>query len=113
MASIDPLTPVAPAPSGVTPDFYSVSSLQVQLSVLFGVTYGIATILMCLRLYTGIFVVKKLYFDARECTAAVSLGYPAGGQIADSFSVFLVVAWVLAGTFFLIMAQGNPSSMTP
>ena len=66
MASIDPLTPIAPAPPGVTPDFYSITDLQVRLSVTFGVTYGIATILMCLRLYTGVFVVKKLYFDACE-----------------------------------------------
>ncbi|KAH7016348.1 uncharacterized protein B0I36DRAFT_254266 [Microdochium trichocladiopsis] len=84
---MDPLAPIAPARPGVTPDFYSISSRQLHLSIILGVTYTIVTLLMCLRLYTSIFVVKKLYWDA----------------------LFLVSSWALAGVFFLLIAQAFPA----
>ncbi|ORY63327.1 uncharacterized protein BCR38DRAFT_436534 [Pseudomassariella vexata] len=79
--TIDPLTPAAPAPAGVTADFYSTSQLQLELLVVFGVTFGIATILLMLRLYTGLVLTKQLGWDA----------------------FFVVLSWLASLTFFIVM----------
>ncbi|KXJ88093.1 hypothetical protein Micbo1qcDRAFT_112830, partial [Microdochium bolleyi] len=78
---------VATAPPGVTPDFYSFTSLQLRLTIIFGITYIMATLLLGLRLYTGLFLVKRLGFDA----------------------LLLVCSWGFSGGFFFVMAQSFPA----
>ncbi|KAI1467940.1 uncharacterized protein F4812DRAFT_428209 [Daldinia caldariorum] len=71
-------------PPGVTPDFHSWTSLQTTIVVLFGVTFGIATILLVLRLYTAFCIVKKVDWDILFVIAAwgVSLTFYIGTIIA-------------------------------
>lgn len=86
---MDPLAPVAPAPEGVTPDFHKFTALQLRLSIIFGVTFTIATVLLGLRLYTAIALVKRLSWDACEpATAALA---PTPSILTDCHSVSLLV----------------------
>ncbi|KAI1477418.1 hypothetical protein F4774DRAFT_389097 [Daldinia eschscholtzii] len=75
---------IMPPPEGVTPDFYSWTSLQTTLVILFGVTFAIATILLGLRLYTAFGIVKKLDWDILFVVAAwgMSLAFYIGTIIA-------------------------------
>ncbi|KAI0099454.1 hypothetical protein F4814DRAFT_442981 [Daldinia grandis] len=54
---------IMPPPEGVTPDFYTWTSLQNTIVILFGVTFALATISVILRLYTAAYIVKKLDWD--------------------------------------------------
>lgn len=58
---------IMPPPEGVTPDFYSRTSLQNTLIILFGVAFALATISVILRLYTALGIVKKLDWDICKC----------------------------------------------
>ncbi|KAI8957855.1 hypothetical protein F5Y11DRAFT_363263 [Daldinia sp. FL1419] len=75
---------IMPPPEGVTPDFYSWTSLQTTLLILFIVTFAIATILLILRLYTAFGIVKKMDWDILFIIAAwgVSLAFYIGSIIA-------------------------------
>ncbi|KAH7028951.1 uncharacterized protein B0I36DRAFT_244149 [Microdochium trichocladiopsis] len=83
---MDPSTPLAPAPEGVVPDFHSITPLQIELAVVFCVTFGIATILLLLRLYTGFHLTKQLGWDA----------------------LLIVLSWMASLAFFVIMVVAFP-----
>lgn len=55
-----------PPPEGVTPDFDGSSPLQKSIVVIYSCTFAVATILLMLRLYTGIVIVRKLDWDIRK-----------------------------------------------
>ncbi|KAI2770757.1 hypothetical protein F4815DRAFT_504628 [Daldinia loculata] len=75
---------IMPPPEGVTPDFYSRTSLQNTLIILFGVAFALATISVILRLYTALGIVKKLDWDILFIVAAwgTSLAFYIGAIIA-------------------------------
>lgn len=66
---MDPSTPLAPAPAGVVPDFYTITPLQITITVVFALTFAIATALLAARLYTGIRLTRQLGWDARRFTS--------------------------------------------
>lgn len=53
-------------PDGVTPNFHGSTTLQYTIIVVYSVTFGLATVAMMLRLYTGAFIVKKIGWDSRK-----------------------------------------------
>lgn len=55
-----------PPPEGVTPDFDGSSPLQKSIVIIYSCTFTVATILLMLRLYTGIVIVRKLDWDIRK-----------------------------------------------
>lgn len=58
---------VLPAPDGVTANFHEpLNSLQITTIVVFGVTFFLATVFMCLRLYASISIVRSFEWDDRE-----------------------------------------------
>ncbi|KAI0847484.1 hypothetical protein F5Y00DRAFT_263634 [Daldinia vernicosa] len=61
---------VVPPPEGVTPDFYSRTSVQNSIIIVFGVTFTLATISLILRLYTAFGIVRKLDWDILLIVAA-------------------------------------------
>lgn len=60
------LTGLMPAPDGETPDFYGTSGLQVTILVVYITTSVLATIGLIVRLYTNVFLIRKLGLDACE-----------------------------------------------
>ncbi|KAI0387006.1 hypothetical protein F5Y04DRAFT_275461 [Hypomontagnella monticulosa] len=75
---------VIPPPEGVTPDFYSWTSLQTSLMTVFVITFVFATGFLALRLYTAFAIVKKLDWDIFFIVAAwgTSLAFFVGMIIA-------------------------------
>lgn len=55
---------VMPPPPGVTPDFHGSSQLQHTLIIVYSITFALATVVLTLRLYTGLVLVGKLGLDA-------------------------------------------------
>ncbi|KXJ90080.1 hypothetical protein Micbo1qcDRAFT_184183 [Microdochium bolleyi] len=78
---MDPATAIAPAPEGVTPDFVSISPLQIELVVVFGSTFVIATLFLGLRFYTTLYLTKQIGWDAP----------------------LIVLSWLAALGFFVLM----------
>ncbi|KAJ4411697.1 hypothetical protein N0V82_008933 [Gnomoniopsis sp. IMI 355080] len=64
------LTGLMPAPEGETPDFYGTSGLQVTILVVYITTSVLATIGLIVRLYTNVFLIRKLGLDAFLLVAA-------------------------------------------
>jgi hypothetical protein len=67
MASADPTAQVGllPLPPGVVADFNRTTDVQIAFMVVFGVSFGFATIALLLRVYTRAIVVKSIGFDER------------------------------------------------
>ncbi len=55
-----PTVPMLPPPEGVTPDF---ESRNADFTIVFGVTFSLATFFMILRLYTAAYILRRLGFD--------------------------------------------------
>lgn len=60
---------VMPPPPGVTPDFDGGSYLQDTIVIVYSTTFALATILLALRLYTGIALLRKLGLDAGKSSS--------------------------------------------
>jgi hypothetical protein len=54
-----------PPPAGVIPDFDGSTALQHSIVIVYSCTFAIATITMCLRLYSAGFILRKLDWDIR------------------------------------------------
>ncbi|KAI1418463.1 hypothetical protein F5Y13DRAFT_196268 [Hypoxylon sp. FL1857] len=78
---------IMPPPEGVTPDFYSWTSLQHTLISVFAVPFVIASIFLAARLYTAFALVKKLDWDI----------------------LFIVAAWGTSLAFFVAMLLARPA----
>lgn len=53
-----------PPPEGVTPDFsLTMTTVQHKFIVVYSITFGIAVLLLLLRLYTRAFIVRSLGLD--------------------------------------------------
>ncbi|KAH7025079.1 uncharacterized protein B0I36DRAFT_376790 [Microdochium trichocladiopsis] len=112
---MDPLAPVAPPPDGVVPDFHSFTSHQLELCIIFAVTFSAATLLVGARLYTGFCLVKGSAWDA--LLVVISWCFSAGFFVAiviilpagfgrhiwdvnqEQFAAFLRMVPVLAVTY--------------
>jgi hypothetical protein len=54
-----------PPPAGVIPDFDGGTALQSSIVIVYSCTFAVATITMCLRLYSAGFILRKLDWDIR------------------------------------------------
>ncbi|QPC70596.1 hypothetical protein HYE68_001348 [Fusarium pseudograminearum] len=101
-----------PPPEGVTPDFDGSSPLQKSIVVIYSCTFAVATILLMLRLYTGIVIVRKLDWDIPLIILSwgVSMGFFIGVMLAipSGFGKHLwnVRASSLTGYFQLLLVLG-------
>jgi hypothetical protein len=66
-SAADPTAQVGllPLPPGVVADFNRTTDVQIAFMVVFGVSFGFATIALLLRVYTRAIVVKSIGFDER------------------------------------------------
>ncbi|EYB25550.1 hypothetical protein FG05_03151 [Fusarium graminearum] len=101
-----------PPPEGVTPDFDGSSPLQKSIVIIYSCTFTVATILLMLRLYTGIVIVRKLDWDIPLIILSWggSMGFFIGVMLAipSGFGKHLwdVRATSLNGYFQLLLVLG-------
>ncbi|KAF4995616.1 hypothetical protein FGRMN_5007 [Fusarium graminum] len=101
-----------PPPPGVTPDLDGSSSLQHSVVVVFLCTFAVATITLCLRLYSAGFILRKLDWDIPLIILAWggSLGFFIGVVLAISSGLgkhlWDVRATSIPGYFNLILVLG-------